>query len=389
MPSDQSKPTLHELQLLRAMAASLVVIDHATAQVLEWPGSPLWMREFGWFLGEQGVAIFFVISGFIMSFTAKEFGSGGYARRFLLRRIARVVPLYWIFTTVAAILIGGGFWLKGRSLSIGELAMSLAFIPYGTPPMRPVLGQGWTLEYEMIFYLVFAISLFFSRKTAHLFLAAILVLAVAIGYIAFGAETGEKGRNAFAYFLAPYLLLFLLGVIAGYFQLYVRTRMPIACIVLLIAAEVIMFIFAKPEFTSVYWRFVFWTLDFVIVLISLDGLAERRTPFRIRLFERLGDASYSLYLSHIFLVYAVARLWRNLLGEQFPWAYIATSVAISAVAAMVIYQFLEQPLYIKTKSILEPRYQRKRKSSLAHWPPTPKHNHSEQRNATHENGDKG
>jgi peptidoglycan/LPS O-acetylase OafA/YrhL len=126
-----------------------------------------------WSLGWIGVGTFFVISGLIMIRSAfGDFGSQQKAGRFIFRRLIRVVPLYWLATLpFAAAAIA-----RGEEVTLSMVVRSLLFIPYvalSSEAVRPIVAQGWTLNFEMLFYAVFAVALLFRRR---------LEIAILIGF---------------------------------------------------------------------------------------------------------------------------------------------------------------------------------------------------------------
>ena len=158
-----ARPTFRGIQALRGFAAALVVVLHATGQPFGMEASKPWV----WMRGHAGVDIFFVISGFVMAISATGQGRPT-AGEFLRRRILRIVPLYWIFTLVmlAKILAvkvhpGLGRDVVHLQTPIGYVLASLFFIPYRNSQgdIAPVLAVGWTLSFEMLFYLLFALAL--------------------------------------------------------------------------------------------------------------------------------------------------------------------------------------------------------------------------------------
>ena len=157
----------HFLQALRAIAAWLVVADHALIDVnhgeLQNPATSV-----AWAIGNVGVYIFFVISGFIMVHISwDDFGRRGAAPNFLRRRIIRIVPLYWL-ATIAALVFHRVSATHGAHAGWSELVRSLLFIPYRDEDVgwAPILRQGWTLNYEMMFYAIFTVALSFRRQIA-------------------------------------------------------------------------------------------------------------------------------------------------------------------------------------------------------------------------------
>src|SRR5262249_3118520 len=132
----------------------------------------------------EGVDIFFVISGFVMALTA---GTARVTpRQFAARRLARIVPAYWLYTVVCALMITQmPSVMAGWGYSDELLVKSLAFVPAANPIVGgyfPVLTVGWTLNFEMVFYLVVALSLFAQTSQRWLWIAgAIVALQLAAG----------------------------------------------------------------------------------------------------------------------------------------------------------------------------------------------------------------
>ena len=124
--------------------------------------------------------IFFVISGFIMVMTTMRRPITPAA--FLQHRIIRVVPTYWILTSVATVLLMAGLHILGQGgVAPVQLLKSLAFVPDFTAEasMRlPVLFVGWTLNYEMMFYVLFALCLFVPVPTQRLWAISVALLTL-------------------------------------------------------------------------------------------------------------------------------------------------------------------------------------------------------------------
>src|SRR3954467_905713 len=156
---------LHNIQAARFVAALGVVVHHSS-DIFFYGGARDVPPLFGihW---DGGVDIFFVISGFIMAYlTDGRFGEAGAARSFLARRLIRIAPPYWIFTTLviaAAIALPGH--VHNATLGAPQVIASYCFLPWprGDGLLNPLLSQGWTLNYEAFFYAAFALSQFFRR----------------------------------------------------------------------------------------------------------------------------------------------------------------------------------------------------------------------------------
>ncbi len=141
----------------------MVVADHLIERLINRGLFPEEIRATAWSLGGMGVATFFVISGFIMVYTTRDkFGRSGAGLEFIKKRIIRIVPLYYITTILVVILTA---LVNKTSIlpSPAELVSSIAFVPYKNPTgeVVPLYALGWTLEYEMFFYVIFAAAMRF------------------------------------------------------------------------------------------------------------------------------------------------------------------------------------------------------------------------------------
>jgi peptidoglycan/LPS O-acetylase OafA/YrhL len=176
------------VQMLRAVAALTVIVGHVQAQSIldteRFGGSftPTHILPWG-----AGVDLFFVISGFIMvASSEKLFAAPKGNVTFLARRFARIIPLYWIFATLYIV-------LKFLAGSDGhpfpnwpDIVASYAFWPsdtFGDGHPRPFYTLGWTLNYEMFFYILFALFLAFPRDKAVACVTAALAAAVGLGLL--------------------------------------------------------------------------------------------------------------------------------------------------------------------------------------------------------------
>jgi exopolysaccharide production protein ExoZ len=179
-------PTLNRillLQGLRAAAALSVTVHH----MLHEPYGSIaiaWLSNLPW---QSGVDVFFVISGFvIVHSSARLFGAAGASRVFLWRRLARIVPLYWV-VTMAFLVVDVMFphGLNSPSPGLLQILASYAFIPWPAENglIQPVYSLGWTLNYEMMFYAVFALFLQLSRVRAVVAAAVVLGSAVIAGWV--------------------------------------------------------------------------------------------------------------------------------------------------------------------------------------------------------------
>ena len=180
-----SNNILPSVQWLRAIAAMMVVVHHLNFHA-DWlreqaGAAPSAFSQIPW---SFGIHIFFVISGFIMILTTKNFGAPGAWKTFLVRRLIRIVPLYWVLTTVMV----AGVLMAPGSLELPAdrwqyIAGSYLFIPVlrAADDLRPILGQGWTLDYEMFFYAAFTLAILWPRRFGVAFITIGFVVLAILG----------------------------------------------------------------------------------------------------------------------------------------------------------------------------------------------------------------
>jgi exopolysaccharide production protein ExoZ len=339
---------LQFLQALRALAALLVVADHAIYYLgtKQEVGQPL--QGLAWHLGTFGVDVFFVISGFIMIHTSRDlFDTRWGFAQFFYRRIVRIVPLYWLATMLAAVLL-----IRHQFPSTFEIASSLLFVPVVTEPgqpLRPILGVGWTLNFEMFFYALFTISLCFSRRIGIALLVLFLLALVAAGTLLKPLTDTADPLTTATFLSDPILLLFAAGVLLGAAMdgsRGVTLRIPFAggLAIGLVAAGVVVFIFfVHGAPWTLGWQVVFWTLCIAIVFLAVAA-AERPQSGLLFSLERLGDASYSVYLFHFIIIAAIGRVWLTGFGHIHPLAFCVFAFAAAGGGGLLIHLWLERPL---------------------------------------------
>lgn len=341
------KSAMPNLQILRFVAAALVLVSHVQHEVLKGRLVDLanytpWTAVY--FAG--GVDIFFVISGFIMyAIAAGDFGKPGAARQFVVRRLVRIVPPYWIFTTLmlaAAVLFS--HHVTHAALSLDHVLASYFFIPHNNPygQAYPLLILGWTLNYEFFFYAVFAVSLCFARRAGLLLLFGIIGGASILGL----ADVPQT--QPWLYWSNPIMTEFLFGIaLAMAYQRGVRVP-QLAGWGLVAAGVVAMVVLKQLDIAEHYWgaRMLWMGLPALAICAGVV-LAEQASAAVVgplkALLVLLGDASYALYLSHPFSLNAVALLWART-GLQRPWLYVAVACCASLVVGVLVHLWIEKPM---------------------------------------------
>ncbi len=333
-----SRPTFRLIQVLRACAAMMVVGFHSTAVVRNLVHAPIGI----WGNGSGGVDIFFVISGFVMTLSSAPLRHASHpARTFLARRLERLVPLYWIASAVTIVLA-----LYGPAISRGPLgtawhvAASFLFLASSTHGKvnDPVLFVGWSLNFEMAFYFLFAVALAFRASLLKTVVPILLVVA-AMSYLP------QRGMPLVVKFYEdPMLLDFAGGILLALSVTHLRRmRWPFS-VLLLVAGWTLLL--GGSWMIHWYWRPELWGaagMAIVAAAVALEGRWGARTP---RWLQELGDASYSIYLVHAIILPHLGVLlakWGRNDGTAVA-VCIATLLVASAVCGVLVYRLVERPI---------------------------------------------
>ncbi|WP_277185479.1 acyltransferase [Caballeronia sp. BR00000012568055] len=334
----EKSSTIYTIQYLRAFAAILVLIWHIKGKSAHIGGDLLSGYDFGF----AGVDVFFVISGFVMSFIYSR-SKVGYRSlaTFWSRRFVRIVPLYWLLTCVALAIYLIDPAKVNSSGGTTSIWKSFLLIP---GPDKFLIENGWTLSYEMYFYALFSFAFLFTDKLRG-------ALAVCALIVALGA--GNLFRPIVPPFLTdPILLEFAFGVViflifdraSGTSGIWMR-RVGVISLVAGVAGLI-----AVKALDARYPYAKALTVGIPAALIVFGVVAQeswlRRAPSA--LLAGLGDSSYSMYLFHPFVLSAAAMIFTRLhLGQRgsvVEMAYWAMVVAGVLIASWLLYRYVETPL---------------------------------------------
>lgn len=330
----QSTSRFGGVQALRYLAALLVVVTHSTLYAQERLQDSQHIWRLG---GTLGVEIFFGISGFVMVISTRSLAGRPDAwKYFTMRRLVRIVPLYWMATTlkVIALLLAAGVILHSV-LDGKEVALSYFFLPSRNVDgaVEPLLGVGWTLMYEMFFYLIFAIGLRL-RVDLVLFCGTVLSLC-ALGTI----PRGDDWPPALVY-LNPIVMYFFVGMLLGRWVGDRNLRRLAFGLLCAVAVWVVTAVGAPPAGEVFDWSELVRHVA-VTALLVLTVTAEQWLAGRIpRGLVWLGDASYSLYLIHPLIAPAVPLVLAKAGVISVPLSIALTLVSMTILAAL-IFRYVE------------------------------------------------
>jgi len=320
------------LQILRITAACMVVLTHSTYYVSERLD-----RHFGvWEKGASGVNIFFVLSGFVMIYSStKLMNEPSGWKVFAERRVVRIVPIYWIATSIKLIvlLFTTGYVLHSR-FGIANTIESYFFIPARNSEgiISPVIGVGWTLNFEMLFYLLFTLALMF-RVNVYGFVGSVLTL------LTIGSFFRQPAWPAVAFYLDARVILFFLGMIIARICM-TGVHIPKYLAILILALGFVGLLAPLPPLLQLH------SLPYVLApaLIVYSTASLEGSLTRIPRFVLYGaDASYAIYLFHPFIAPAVPTALMKI-HLSFPWLSVACSVFLALAGGCLVHEFIEAPI---------------------------------------------
>jgi len=336
-PATKPRPSFLGVQALRAIAAMLVVAMHAD-ETWHLRIDPRHSLDF-WRTGAAGVDIFFVISGFVMVVSTQQLVRTRDWRAFVWRRFSRIVPLYWVATTlkVVSVLVFPALALR-TVLTPGYVAASYFFLPWrdAAGDVSTVLPVGWTLNLEMAFYVLFAVALAAGVGLLRVILPFLVVAAALAPFV-------TPGWPAIAMYCDPIVLEFAAGLCLGLLTLRGRV-LPAAPAAIALVGGFALLLFVPP----VLPRLLSWGVPAILIMagtVGLEAPLRRRLP---RWLLTLGAASYSIYLFHAFILAALGVALQRIpmpLSVSFVLA-IAIGCVLSAVVGEFCRRALERPLLV-------------------------------------------
>ncbi|MDQ1081528.1 acyltransferase [Pseudoroseomonas cervicalis] len=317
----------------RGIAALLVMLFHISDTAFQ---NMFGQRPVGaaFAFGYAGLDFFFVLSGFIiMHGHAGDLGRPGRVLPYLRKRISRVYPAYWVVTLLYA-----GLAAAGPGLPPGQFAASLLLLP-GQPLL---LGVAWTLVHEMLFYLLFALAILAPRAG----------LALGLAWVALSLLL-PRGIGALADVLFELRHVeFLIGVLAAWAVRHAPPRRPLALaaaggglFALTAGLDVLQAATGGSALPPQGFILAYGLASGALIA----GLAAREAAAPLRLprpLLMLGEASYSLYLTHLLAYSLLARLALALhLPALLPgWALLALLAAGITAAGLLFHRLVERPL---------------------------------------------
>jgi peptidoglycan/LPS O-acetylase OafA/YrhL len=306
---------IYGIQLLRFIAAALVVLTHSMG---EFPQ----LTAYGWF----GVDIFFVISGFIMSHITQNQKDA-----FFAKRLIRIVPQYWLFTVLLSVIaLLAPNLLRSARFDPLHILCSLFFIPHWTEStgFSPIVKLGWTLNFEMLFYLLFYVAMKICHRHREVICSALMIL------IHFLIDlTISDSHHPLAFYNNNIIIEFIFGMTIGMMfrhgKIVFHTVHPLICLCVFSLALTVFRIFTFSYDESLYPRFVLFGVPataLILFVLYAEGTFQAVPEWARKLILIGGDISYPLYLVHIYFIAILSRLLKDLNFGYLEIFFIALSL---------------------------------------------------------------
>lgn len=337
--------SLHLIQVLRGIAALLVVLLHATGNVELNLGQSFLGKAF--VFGGAGVDIFFVLSGFIIMYTSlPHLSNKAYLGPFMRKRFVRIYPTYWIIITgfLAMQVLLPAYYNSVYPFGARNLAETYLLLP----DHIMVNGVSWTLTNELFFYVLFA--LFFIVRNKKLLAWGLLVYSLLIiGWYAAGWENRLDSRWA-KLIIFPMNIEFFLGVLSAVIFKRIPARYAPAMILmgsLLFITGAVLAAQGYYVFNNSFNRVLYSGIPAFILVLGVVRFETTRPSLRAPGFLlSLGDASYSLYLLHLPILAAACKLVAKagVTNSFVVHALVLGIIFLVCVGSILFYKFLEKPI---------------------------------------------
>ncbi|MCC6917676.1 MAG: acyltransferase [Alphaproteobacteria bacterium] len=264
-------------------------------------------------------------------------------QEFYANRILRIVPLYYLITTAwVLLLVVAPSLLQTSRLDTWHVISSYLFIPSAHPvtgAMEPVVFAGWTLNYEMFFYLIFGACLILPASLRMMSTVGILTSLVLAGLFV------DHGATVIGFYTSSILAEFAIGMALGWAfenRRLLKARLALAAGSLGFLALPVLHA-AMPDAP----RLLTFGLPATLIVAGGLSLDQARRVAQWRLPHLLGDASYSIYLTHSMTLSAFGQVWRKLGLVEIagPAAFVAAAFVAAAVIGVACYATVEAPMF--------------------------------------------
>lgn len=338
--SPTSASRLQGIEIARGIAALMVVFYHSARHIknnigyLPFSG----ITQFG----HAGVDFFFVLSGFLIFYVhGKDIDRPTQIIHYFKRRLIRIYPFYWVVTFISLVLIF--MFSRGESPSLGDTLLSMSLYPSQSDP---IVGVAWTLQYEIVFYVLFATLILSKRIGALVFIIWFLTIVSANFTDYFNGYSNPLIRNL----TSAYSIEFFLGMFAA---LMARTINSKSGILFFVTGASLFLIFGISENIHLFNGYepparLYYGFSSVLIVIGLANIQLKESSFYKYLLS-IGSASYAIYLTHYIFIGGLYKImeWTQVFEKSPVILTFALFVTFSVIGGIIFSKMIEYPVMKK------------------------------------------
>jgi exopolysaccharide production protein ExoZ len=337
---------IYSIQYMRAIAALLVVAQHAAKKGEQYSTDPLSYFT----VGGVGVDLFFIISGYIMCNAVD--GKDVKFLKFMKSRVTRIIPLYWILTSMALVIFL--IFPDKINSSGGDTSIFSSYLLIPTDA-KYLVNNGWTLSYEFLFYFIFSLCL--GVRSLHRYLIPVGI----IGILCFLGVIFESNNYLVNFITNQYLIEFSFGILVFYLRKKYALALNSIYGVVLITTSVLVISYVNYNpyanafgYANIIHKGIPALLFFIGMLLMEPIFKKYNSNIFNSLLKKIGDSSYALYLFHPFSLVIFSMLLTRIGLAPYGGVFVIVLIVSSVISGHLCYLLLEKPLlrlFKNTKSI--------------------------------------
>ena len=346
---------IENIQALRGIAALLVVIYHLIPIEQKYGGAETIIPTIAQF-GLLGTDLFFVISGFVLVVIAKgKHKKFTDSRKFLFKRISRIYPTYWFYTLLVLIVfLIQPTWVNNSQGNQFDLLSSIFLLP---SHMLPLVAVAWALVHFIYFYIVFSMIIYLvSEKNLGW---ATFIWAIGIILLNSLIKTKNPTLEVISH---PVTLEFISGCLLASFYFKTEIKIKNSRLLLILITTLVIAVYAYLSYFNAtgfirpqgWWRPLLMGVPATIIVFTLIHAERNGYSLKNSLLWKIGNVSYSIYLSHVLTLSALGKIWHIFVTENTLDNFIMLPILIISVVIVgfLSYRYVEKPLIKLSRKII-------------------------------------
>jgi peptidoglycan/LPS O-acetylase OafA/YrhL len=343
---------IQSLQVLRAIAAFAIVWGHIRHEILATPvlygltEADFVIPKGFYLIPTSGIDMFFIVSGMVITCQSWHSFSSGAQWTFIKRRVARLMPPYWLYLLATALwLLANQHFFAGKAVDWNKFVHSIALVPVGSAWSGYFLPQAWTLNYELYFYCLMFVALMLPRSFLLPLVGGLITLGVMF------RSSADLDIFILNVITNPILFEVFFGICIG--VIYSR-NMPVPAWLCYTALTLSAGMYVMAYYDTLgFTRAIDWGLPAALLafgLVFLERLGCLRLP---RFLVALGNSSYTIYLTHVFFLLILGRVFYEigLLRIMQPDLLVLLSTCLAFYLGHQLYVHVDKPLNRITREL--------------------------------------